>query len=321
MRLQKKKSSFALAASAAAILALSPAAVLYAVTEDTIERSFSVKPGGTLKVDTQRGGIEVEGAPGNRVEVKVIREIRNTSREKAQEIWEKFPVDFRQQGNDVFVTAEYIEKNRLRRFWDDIGRRLRVRFIITVPEVYQLDLKTSGGGISVAQVEGQILSRTSGGSLNFDAITGDIRGRTSGGSITIGQVNGDTEVHTSGGSITISQARGDVDAHTSGGSITVHEVMGTIRADTSGGSIKATITRQPQGDCYLKTSGGSMVVSLAEGIAVDIDASTSGGRVRTDLPVTLQSKAKRNALEAKINGGGPDLTLRSSGGSINLKRK
>jgi DUF4097 and DUF4098 domain-containing protein YvlB len=318
---QKKKSYPVQIVLAAVLLALSHAAVLYGGTEDTIERSFTVKPGGTLKVDTQRGSIEVEGTSRNRLEVKVIREVRNTGRKQAEEIFEKFPVNFEQSGNNVIVTAEYADRNRLRRFWDDLGRKLRVRFIITVPEVYNLDLKTSGGSISTARIEGQIMSRTSGGSLSFDDITGDIRGRTSGGSIKIGQVNGDTEVHTSGGSITIRQARGEVDAHTSGGSITVDEVMGTIQADTSGGSIKATITRQPQGACHLKTSGGSVTVSLAEDIAVDIDARTSGGRVQTDLSVTIQGEVKRSALTAKLNGGGPELILRSSGGSIYLKRK
>ncbi len=321
MRLQEKKTTPAMLVWAAAILVLSPAAFLYAGGEETIERSFNVKPGGTLTVDTQLGSIEVEGASGDRVEVKVIREVRNSSRKQAQELWEKFPVNFRQSGDDVTVTAEYTDKNRLRRLWDDLGRRLRVRFIITVPDVYNLDLNTSGGSISAAGVEGQILSKTSGGSLNFDDISGDIRGRTSGGSVKIGRVDGDTEVHTSGGSITIRQARGEVRADTSGGSITVDEVMGTIQAETSGGSIKATITRQPQGACHLKTSGGSVTVTLAEDIAVSIDARTSGGRVHADLPVTLRGEAKRTALEAELNGGGPELTLRTSGGSIYLKRK
>ena len=289
--------------------------------EDSIEKSFTVKPGGTLTVDTRRGSIEVEGASGSRVEVTVIREARTSNRDKAQEMFDKFPVDFEQRGSDVFVTANYQEKNVLKRFWNDMGNKLRVRFIIKVPEVYNVDLKTSGGSISVNDLEGRVLSRTSGGSLKFDNIAGDIKGRTSGGSVRIGEVYGDSEINTSGGSITIDRARGTVDAHTSGGSITVHEVMGAIQADTSGGSIKAFISRQPEGSCRLTTSGGGVTVTMADDISVDLDARTSGGSVRTDFPVTVQGEIKRSSLQAKVNGGGPELYLRSSGGSIVLKRR
>jgi DUF4097 and DUF4098 domain-containing protein YvlB len=289
--------------------------------EDTIEKSFTVKPGGTLTVDTRRGSIEVEGTSGSRVEVTVIREARTNNREKAAEMFEKFPVDFDQRGNDVFVTADYRENSAWKRFWNNLGNKFRAKFIIKVPEVYNVDLKTSGGSITVGDLEGRVLSKTSGGSLNFDNIAGDIDGRTSGGSVRIGEVYGDSKIHTSGGSITIDQARGTVDAHTSGGSISVHEVMGAIRAETSGGSVTAYLSRQPEGPCRLTTSGGTVTVTMAEDIGVDLDARTSGGSVRTDFPVTVRGEIKRSSLKAKVNGGGPELYLRSSGGSINLKRK
>jgi DUF4097 and DUF4098 domain-containing protein YvlB len=129
---------------------------------------------------------------------------------------------------------------------------------------------------------------------------------------------GDAEVKTSGGSIRIGKVQGEVKATTSGGSIKVQEVMGTINAATSGGSVSAYISKQPSGDCSLKTSGGSVSVHLAEDIKVDVDAKTSGGRVRTDFPVTLIGELSKRKLQAKINGGGPELYLRTSGGSIKI---
>ncbi|MFC2142611.1 DUF4097 domain-containing protein [Acidobacteriota bacterium] len=293
----------------------------YANIEDTIEKSFTVKPGGTLNVDTKRGSIEVEGHRGNTVEVQVIREVKTSDKEDARKILEKFQVEFDQRGDDVTITATYDEKNILKKVLNDINKKLRVKFVISVPDEYNVDLHTSGGSIGVRGLEGMVKSRTSGGSLAFDGITGDIEGRTSGGSIKIGNVEGSADIHTSGGSITIEKAFGEVDAHTSGGSITVHEVMGTIQADTSGGSIKAYISRQPESSCRLTTSGGSVTVYMADDVSVDVNARTSGGRVNTEFPVTVQGEIKRSNLEAKINGGGPELYLRTSGGSIHLKKK
>jgi len=234
---------------------------------------------------------------------------------------ERFPIKFEQRGNDVYVTADARDDNLWRRFWNDVGKKLRIRYVCRVPEVYNVQLKTSGGSISVNDLEGRVVSRTSGGGLSFDNIAGDIEGRTSGGSIRIGEVFGDSHIHTSGGSITIDRARGSVDAHTSGGGITVMEVMGAIQAETSGGSIKAHISRQPEDSCRLTTSGGSVTITMAEDIRVDLDARTSGGSVRTDFPVTVQGKIKSSSLKASINGGGPELYLRSSGGSIILKKR
>lgn len=296
------------------------AGLTFGLMEDTITKSFTVEPGGTLTLETDIGSIEVQGVEDNTLEVKVIREFRTNNEKKIEEMLENFEIDFNQSGSDVFIKAEY-ERSGWQRFWDNIGKRLRVKYIISVPHVYNVDLQTKGGSISVEDIEGEVKSRTSGGSLHFDQIMGDISARTSGGSIKIGQVEGNIGVHTSGGSIKIKQAKGQVDAHTSGGSITVEEVMGAIKAKTSGGSVKAYISRQPKSDCRLTTSGGTITVYMEDEIGVDVDARTSGGRVRTEFPVTLRGEISKKYLKAKINDGGPELYLRTSGGSIYLKKK
>jgi hypothetical protein len=68
----------------------------------------------------------------------------------------------------------------------------------------------------------------------------------------------------------------------------------------------------------LSTSGGSINVALPSEVKVEVDAVTSGGGVSTEFPITEQGQTKRNALKTKINGGGPMMTLRTSGGSIRL---
>ena len=121
------------------------------------------------------------------------------------------------------------------------------------------------------------------------------------------------------GSITIDRSGGSVVAKTSGGSVTVNEVLGSIEASSSGGSVKARISSQPLADCRLTTSGGRVEVSLAGPIAVDLDAKTSGGRVHLEMPVTIQGDVSKTRVRGSINGGGPQLYLRTSGGSIYVK--
>ncbi len=297
-----------------------PAGSVYGDIEDTITKSFEVAAGGKLIVDTSLGSIELRGKQGNTVDVEVIRKVKTSSEEKAEDILKEFEVEFDHQGKDVTIRAKD-ERRALRKFWDNIGKRLNVKYIISVPRIYNAQLSTSGGSISVEDINGEIRSKTSGGSLRYDAIEGEIFGRTSGGSITIGEVDARVDVHTSGGGIKIDRAKGEIDAHTSGGSITVEEVMGAVRVATSGGSINAYISEQPNSDCSLSTSGGSIVVKMASHIRVNLDAKTSGGRVSTEFPVTIKGAIDKSKLKAEINGGGPQMLLRTSGGSIYIQEK
>lgn len=319
------------------VFALTSTACLYGIAEDSIEKSFQVRPGGQLILDTDLGSIEIVTSNTNTLKVEVIREIRTPSSRRAEEILEDFKISFRQDGNTVYVNGEY-DRSGLSRLFSNIGRYVRFHFLVSLPKEFNVDLKTSGGSISIDDLKGEVRSKTSGGSLSFNRIDGPVWGRTSGGSIkltscvgmadintsgggiTIGEVSGDVLAHTSGGSIKVGEVRGTVDVHTSGGSISVKEVNGAIKAKTSGGSVSAYISAQPESDCSLSTSGGSVTVYLADDIGVNVNAKTSGGRVYTDFPVTIQGEISKTSLSAKINNGGPELYLHSSGGSIYIKK-
>lgn len=284
--------------------------------EEKIEKEFIVKPGGLLTVKADLGSIQINTVSANKVKAEVLFKSRRGSKETFLEKIKELDVEFEKTGNDVTITADCHEKDN---FWNNFGKYVNVKFIIEVPEKYNVDLKTSGGSISVDDLEGKIVAHTSGGSLHFGNTTGSVKGKTSGGSINLDGCQGDVDVNTSGGSIRIGKVQGIVNAHTSGGQISVEEVMGTIDAGTSGGSIHASITKQPENDCKLTTSGGSITVALSENIKVNLNASTSGGNVKTDFPVMVKGVISKHKLNAKINGGGPELYLRTSGGSIYIE--
>lgn len=160
-------------------------------------------------------------------------------------------------------------------------RNLRVEFSLLIPENYNVKLNTSGGSLSIEDLYGELNASTSGGSIN------------------VGNIIGDVKLHTSGGSISTDNITGNIDAHTSGGSINV------------------SINKQLTQDAKLTTSGGSITAYLIPNIQLDINASTSGGRVKSDFQI--DGKVKKMAVRGSINGGGPKLTLKTSGGSIKIK--
>jgi len=284
--------------------------------EETIEKEFTVQPGGLLTVKADLGSIEVKTVNANQVRATVLFRSRKGNEKQFLEKIKELDVRFEKNDNEVIITAEYEKQGNL---WNRIGKYVNVKFIVEVPEKFNVNLKTSGGSICVDDLKGKAVSHTSGGSLHFGNTTGSVLGKTSGGSIDLKDCKGDVDVKTSGGSIHIGKVKGNVDAHTSGGQISVEEVMGSIDAGTSGGSIRATITEQPEFDCKLTTSGGSITVTLVENVKINLNAKTSGGHVKTEMPITVQGHISKHALHGEINGGGPELYLRTSGGSIYIK--
>ena len=289
--------------------------------EKTEREIFDVSNGGKLYVETDKGSIEIETHASETVDVEIYFKAKTSDDELAEKLFDAFKIDYDHSGSDLSIEAKY--KGSKSWLSNLLGgskwNKLRVKFKIKVPENYNVNLNTSGGGITVGDLEGYDTAKTSGGGLKFGNIVGDIDGSTSGGGITIGECDGNIDVSTSGGGIKIIKCAGEVKAHTSGGGITVNEVYGAINASTSGGSVFASILEQPKEDCYLSTSGGGVTVELAQNINVYLDASTSGGSVSTDFPITIKGKVKRSNLKGSINDGGPLLKLRSSGGSIRVK--
>ena len=303
---------------AAGLLALAPFAAA-AKIERTVEKSFTVQPGGTLTVSTQGGRISVEPSADGTLKVVAREKIRASSEAEADEILKKLDLAIEQHGNDVSATAKY--ESRPMGFQWGSWPPVQVEFIVTAPAGFSVDVKTSGGDITVGDRSGRIQARTSGGNIRLGKVTGEVEAHTSGGDVRLTECTGSAKLSTSGGNITAGRVGGTAELSTSGGDIKVESVAGQLRAATSGGNVTAKITGPLQGNCVLSTSGGDVKATVDASAGFVLDASTSGGSVdATGLTVTIEKGgAGRSRLAGKVNGGGPTLKLRSSGGGITVR--
>jgi DUF4097 and DUF4098 domain-containing protein YvlB len=300
----------------AAALATSPA---FARIERTVEKSFSVQPGGTLTVSTHGGNITVSPGAGSEVTV-TARQVfgRAKTEAEADRLAAELELTIEQQGNNVQASARSPRKARFS--WGG-QQQVSVHFMVTVPREFDVNLRTSGGNIEVGDLQGTAEVRTSGGNLRLGRIQGPVKAATSGGNVTVVEALERLEASTSGGNIQVDRATGSTRLRTSGGSITVAHASGALDASTSGGNVRATVDGPMHGPVALNTSGGSVELQVLAGAAFRLDASTSGGRVRADgLTITLDSSgARRDRISGVVNGGGPDVRLRSSGGNVTVK--
>jgi hypothetical protein len=287
------------------------AAHIAAAAERTFDKRFAATSGGTLTVDTDFGAISVTGTEAR--EVVVHATISGT-----QSQVDDFEMTADSDSNGVSVRGK-----RQGDWWLDlswfVGHNIQAKYEIQVPKEYHLEMRTSGGGIEASNINGNVRGRTSGGQLRFNSMTGVIDAHSSGGSIEGQQISGRAQLRTSGGSITITDAAAELDVRTSGGSIRLQNVDGKVTAHTSGGSIEASFKGANRG-VDLSTSGGGIRVGLPNDFKASVDAHSSGGSVSCDLPQTSSNRDDSpNSLKADLNGGGPMLRTRTSGGSIRIR--
>jgi len=297
---------------------LAAPAMLQAKITRTVEKNFTVQPGGSLKVKTAGGDIKVLTGAGNEVRVTATERIQADTDAKADELLKNLDLTIEQQGNDVTATAKYDKQGG----WH-IGNwpPVSVSFTVVVPDHYSVDLNTSGGDITLQSINGRARLRTSGGDIKIERVDGEVDGNTSGGNITLREGTAKVHLSTSGGDVHVDRAGGEAELSSSGGDIVINSVQGRLIASTSGGDVKANIEGALKGDCKLTTSGGEVVVHVDKTAAFNLKAHTSGGEVDAEgITISIdKGGVRRSSLAGKVNGGGPELYLESSGGDIRIR--
>lgn len=130
----------------------------------------------------------------------------------------------------------------------------------------------------------------------------EFTGRTVNGAVDVRDLDGDVVARTVNGAISVSTA----------GAATARTVNGTIEAEMgalSGG-----------GPYRFETVNGGITLTLPEGAGADVEARTLNGSIATDFPLTVQGRFGPRSLRGTIGGGGPELRVETTNGSIELRR-
>ncbi|RLU94717.1 hypothetical protein CTZ27_18580 [Streptomyces griseocarneus] len=224
--------AIALAAAAAAVLTVGCSVVDGPAKKD--ERSYTVE--GTVSVvdaDTSGGNITIVPVDGGSGPVRVTEKYEYSGQKPEPE--------------------HSLKDGRFRLKRDDCGgnaRKCTVSYELTVPRTTAVDLRTSGGDITVRGTSGEIAAHTSGGSIDVeDSTAKKVTVRTSGGDVkaSFGAAPDQVDGQTSGGDVKITVPRESyaVDASTKGGNreVTVptdDRAPRHITARTKGGDVRVT---------------------------------------------------------------------------------
>ncbi len=251
-----------------------------------VEESFDVNKWEKLYLDTDNGDVIIKSWDKNVVTVKVL------GNKKAES---KMNFELIKKEKEVYVRGEKKGSNFFNFF-----SNVHVRYEIMVPDKYNVEIKTAGGDIIVANIEGKILLKTSGGDIDLDRTKGTVEATTSGGDVTADCDYGDLNVSTSGGDIKLKTRSGKIKAHTSGGDVTLNYIGENMGIE-------------------LGTSGGDIDVYLENGIKANAELKTSGGDIKIEFPTTSMEKMTSSKFIGKLNGGGNSISCYTSGGDISLR--
>ena len=317
------------------VLLLASALAVCAETEEKITKKFTVQPGGTVVVDVDLGSIDVSTSDAKEVVVDVVRRVSRASQAEEEEFLANRPLTITPEGNTVTIHSQAQAPDPR----SSGGKhRTEAKYTITVPAQFNAQLKTASGNVVVSDLTGDVKAASKGGELQFTRLHGPLDGSTSGKPIRLADCEGDQQVKTSGGPINVSGGKGTFDGKTSGGpisvkdfkgavqiktsggGITVNNVTGSVDGKTSGGAITASFSSPLSDEVNLSTSGGGVTLHVAENSAFDLDATTAAGSVNSELPVNSVGKPSRNKLKGPVNGGGKPVVLRTSAGSIHVRK-
>ncbi len=273
------------------------------------EKKFTVNPGGNLVVKTDVGSVSVKGGSGNEVVVTV--DTRGRERDLS-----RFQIKAEQNGNDVVVRGEFTDKIG---GWFSGLHDFDARFVVTVPQNYNVELATAGGNVEVISLKGTVKGETSGGDISARDVEGQVFMETSGGTVSAEKVSGPViKMKTSGGDVHATALTGDVDLRTSGGNVVVDGIDGAVQASTSGGNVRVRMSGPNKG-IHAETSGGNIELTVARDTKADLDLATSGGGVSCDMPVTVSGMMEEDRINGTLNGGGPSIYAHTSGGDVHVK--
>lgn len=268
---------------------------------DTVRRSYDVDPGGTLSLSLDFGNADVEVHQRDQVIVEVERVVKTDSRSAAEKVLDRMTLEIGQRGDDVSVLSE----NGDEKSWWGFGskKKVEVHVRVLVPRNYHVEFDNGAGDVTIGDLDGSVTGSTGAGNVHLGAVTQQI------------------QITTGAGNVKVNGAGGAVQIESGAGNVTLADVRGAVQVSTGAGNIKTFISRQPDRRSRLESGAGNVTAVVEPGVGVFVTASAGMGSASSDYPVETKSEFVSQSFSGRINGGGPELVMKTGVGSVALRKE
>ncbi len=290
-----------------------PISLFQAAAEGDFERTLNVG-GGVVDLQVATGSGDVTVRRGGSGSVRITGRIsvgrRDSNPESTLQMIQNDP-PIEQNGNRIRIGRNTDDD-------DDLMQYVSIDYEIVVPEGTSLDVNTGSGDLEIRGLGARVEVTTGSGDIELADIGGEVEARTGSGDIEAENIAGSFEANSGSGSVELSQtAEGDVSVATGSGDIELTGIRGGLRVATGSGDIE--VDGEPLDEWSLASSSGEISIRLPSGFAFDLDVETSSGDIDIDYPITTEGPIRRNRLQGQVNGGGVEIQLRTSSGSITIE--
>ncbi len=301
------------------LCAAAPAA--RALVEHQVVKKFTPPTtGAVLLVDTFSGAITVTESDGDSVEVIVTEQCDEPDEAAAAAKFANLDLVLAQdRAGGVSMTATY--RRKVTFTWEK-WPPVVLAFVIKVPRRCDVDLRSQDGDITVGKLRGAIKATNETGKIFIGETEGAVTVRSRAGEIGITAGTGRLDVTTLTGNISIGRAPGGARLASDGGDIEVQQAGGDFRVDGNGSHVKVRFTHPLAHPAEVVTSGGSIIAIFDQRTAASVAATASvlnKVTVRGLVSAGVPDGETRTRLTAKLNGGGPVVTLRAGGGQVLMR--
>jgi hypothetical protein len=298
------------------------AAPLHAVIERKVERSFQVGERTAVKVDSFYGTVNITEVPGAKsIEVVVVQTAATDSDTDMDQRLGALDLSMSQASDGAVVLSAQFRRS-VTWSWEN-WPPVALVFEVKVPARCDVEVRTGDGLIMVGSVSGQMDLTTESGSIFTKEIDGSVKARSRSGAIAITACTGALDVKTETANITVGRAGGRTVLSSRGGYIEVQRAAGEVVLRGDGSDAQVGFVSPIREPADLSLSGGSLVLELESNAESTLDLRASRfGRVnlRGDLQMEVQSGGVgKSTLQSTVNGGGPKLVARTSGGNVWLR--
>jgi len=295
----------------------------------TVTREFETGEKAVLHLEARSGSVIVEGRSGDRVVVDAVIHVWTDLSSEADDAAAVVERNMELDAHRVIVRAPSLRTDENRGLFGMVGMRSsRIDYRVRVPEETAVRVLSRSGSVQISRVAGIVHTEAMSGKVEVDEVRGDVTARTRSGQLMIERVMGNVSADARSGKVRLKEITGNVEIEARSGSMEIDEIGGSLRLSSSAGSVSVSHvagklqarTRAGSfryrgrvcGDMDIEANAGSITLAVDPDYPFFIDAETSHGSVRSDLP------------PRRGNGGppegGPRVKLRSKAGSIRLTR-
>ncbi len=271
----------------------------------TYARQFSAPNGGRLTLHTQVGSVHVIGKRTRNVTIRA--QLTGT-----KSFLNSIHIHAEQTPAGVTISAHIDHREAYHWFHFIFFETNHVRFTIEVPRDYPVDLRTSGGDVSVRDLNAPVHAATSGGDISIAGVAGKLGMLTAGGDLRLQDVSGAVHAQTSGGNIEVKYLKGPARLSASGGDIQIVNSTGPIELHAGGGDIQV---KNDNGAANMSSAGGDIDIADSTGA---LDLRTGGGdiRLRNDTG-KIQGFTAGGGVWARLRAN-DGVSFSSGGGDIDV---